>query len=146
MASFRTLRTALLIQFWFNLLFTGVGGLGILAAVLIPNLLAAREQAQQAASLAGMSSAGRVGPAEIGLLLLIGVPALAVIGALVALPLVILRGMGRGRDMTTLLWVNAILNITNFPVGTVLAIVQMVQINDPELRFKIRQGQATAAA
>lgn len=146
MASFRTLRTALLIQFWFNLLFTGVGGLGILAAVLIPNLLAAREQAQQAASLAGMSSASSVGPAEIGLLLLIGVPALAVIGALVALPLVILRGMGRGRDMTTLLWVNAILNITNFPVGTVLAIVQMVQINDPELRFKIRQGQATAAA
>ncbi|GAA0523871.1 hypothetical protein [Deinococcus depolymerans] len=87
MGRLRTLRTARLIQFWFNLIFTSLGGLGILAAVLIPNLLAAR---QKAVELGGVAPGG-IGSAELGLILLIGVPALLV-----------LRGLSRGQDMTVL--------------------------------------------
>lgn len=147
MQRIRTLQTTLLIQFWFHLIFTGLGGIALFAAIMIPNLLAAREQAQRTAAMAGLPgpTGSGFGPTELGVLLITGIPALLITGVIIALPLLIRRGLRGGRDVTTLLWVNIILNILNIPVGTVLAILQIMQITDKETGFLIRQGQAQAA-
>lgn len=146
MQRIRTLQTILLVQFWFNLIFTGLGSLVILGAVLIPNLLAAREQAQRAAAMAGMPGpvGAGFGPTEFSLLAFVGLPALLLIAVVVALPLLIRRGLRDGRDVMTLLWVNVALNILNIPAGTIFAVAQITQFTNNEASFLIRQGQAQA--
>lgn len=145
MNKLRTLNAALLIQFWFNLLIIGGGLLIVSAAILIPNLLAAREQARQAALTAGMDANVSFGPAEILILLLVALPITALLACLAALPLIIRRGLRDGKNMTVLLWINAAINLLNIPVGTALAAAQILQFAHPDTQELIRTGRARTA-
>lgn len=141
----RTLNTTLTIQLWFNLIVICGGTVFIGAAILLPNLLAAREQARQAALTAGMDATVSFGPAEILTLLLVFLPIVALLTAFATLPLIIRRGLRDGKNMTVLLWINALINLLNFPVGSALAAVQIIQFSHPDTQELIRTGQASHA-